>query len=219
MNLKTTATLAILFVVSFKLTASQKNDSLYLSMITPVVMKLDTIGQMSDIQACRNVFERIHQMYPEDWLSLYYIAYSDLKTFYNNPTHARGKQFLSESFKNIASLKKDKKADMSEILTLEGYYYTALIMLDPSNNGQKYFQKVFSSYEKAMKLNQQNPRPVCLLAFFEQQLPKMFRSNREPKEQYDIAKSLFAKQDKNSICPHWGENYLGYIKLDNHGEE
>lgn len=214
MNLKTIAGLVLLFAASFRLMAGEKRDSVYLSAMTPSVMKLDTASQVSDIQGCRNMFERVHQMYPDDWLSLYYMAYADLKTFYNHPTHARREQFLDGALKNITSLKKQKEADQSEVLTLEGYYYTALITLDPGNNGRKYFRKVFSSYEKAMKLNPHNPRPVCLLAFFEQQLPKMFRSNRKPEEQYMFAKDRFAKEDKESILPHWGENYLGYIKLE-----
>lgn len=205
--------LLFLLITTLTVKANVKNDSLFTATMSSTVLRLDTLNNINDIQSCKMTFERLHQIYPDSWLPIYYIAYSNLKTFYNNPKNEKRKLILEESLKNIESLKTHPDANKSEVLTLEGYYYTALIMLDPANNGQKYFQNVFSSYEEAIELNPQNPRPICLLTFFEQQLPKMFQSKRNVKEQYDKAKLLFSKEDKTSYLPHWGENYLDYINI------
>jgi tetratricopeptide (TPR) repeat protein len=213
-QLKTVLLVISLFLFSLAVKASNKTDSLYTIAMKSSIQRMDTLNGFEDIQLCKMIFERIHQMYPNDWLSLYYVIYSDLKSFYHNPRHLNSRKLLEESGEKLKLLKKYKNGNMSEILTLEGYYYMALVMSDPSKYGPKYSKNVITAYEKAMELDKNNPRPICLLAFFEQKLPKMLQSKRNPKIQHDKAKELFVEEVKDSILPHWGEFYLKQIKFD-----
>ncbi|HBX44512.1 MAG TPA: hypothetical protein DEG28_01285 [Porphyromonadaceae bacterium] len=195
----------------FSVQAETNADSLYITTMKSAVEQMDTLTQKDDIQLCRMVFERVHRLYPDDWLSLYYVIYADLTSFYMDPKSANSGRLLEESKKNLALLKEYENGDMSEIVTLEGYYYMALIVSDPANNGRIYFTNTISAFEKAMELDADNPRPVCLLAFFEQKLPEMLHSKRIAKVQHDKAKELFSREAKDPILPHWGERYLSYI--------
>ena len=90
----------------------------------------------------------------------------------------------------------------SEVSTLYGYYYNGLSMTNPAVNGQKYFNDVISNYEKAIKLNPENPRPIFLLAFYESFLPDFIRSKRDFCEEINKAKSLYQKEQKTIEKPH-----------------
>jgi len=212
-QLKTVILITLLSLYPLLSRAGNRTDSLYASTMKSIIQKMDTLNNFEDIQLCTMIFERIHQVYPNDWLSLYYVIYSDLKSFYHNPKHLKAKQLLGKSEKNLEILKENKSGNISEILTLEGYYYMALIMSDSSKYGRKYYKNVIKSYEKAIELDKNNPRAICLLAFFEQKLPKILRSTRNSKIQHDEAKELFSKESKDSMLPHWGEFYLGQIKF------
>ncbi|GBU08751.1 hypothetical protein AwDysgo_20820 [Bacteroidales bacterium] len=176
--------------------------------------KLDTAKTVAEIQESKVLFERISHIKSSEWIPIYYIAYCNINSVYNDSKSKRNQAFLEEAKKYIDKLKKNKKANLSEIYTLEAYYYMAIISMDPEANGQKYFSNVVSSYEKAMELDPNNPRPICLLAFFEQQLPPFLRSKRNTTEELEKARSLFEQETKNISAPYWGEMYLNYIKTD-----
>lgn len=175
--------------------------------------KLDSAKDMADMQQCRGQFERIAAMYPDNWLPTYYVAYCTIQmVFY--PGEANKQQLLEDAKTKLEQLSADKKADPSEVNTLWGYYYNALVVLAPQN-GQKYYQKVLESYDKAMKQNPENPRPVCLSAFYKQYLPAFLRSDKEIAEGKEKAKELFDKEERTIDKPYWGKGFLEMIKTDN----
>jgi tetratricopeptide (TPR) repeat protein len=165
----------------------------------------------SQYLSCRNQFERVAQLYPDEWLPVYYTVYCDLQMIYTKQAVENAQALLEETKNLLDKLEATPGADPSELSTLWGYYYMALIMLDAAN-GQKYFTQVIGGYEKAIALNPENPRPVCLLAFFKQFMPAFMRSESEIAEGKEKAKALFEKETPSIEKPYWGAYYLGMIK-------
>ncbi|MDR1937862.1 MAG: hypothetical protein LBQ73_05110 [Tannerellaceae bacterium] len=165
----------------------------------------------SNYLPCRNQFERVAQMYPDEWLPVYYTAYCDLQMIYVKQAAVNTQSLLDEAKSLLEKLMATPGADPSEVSTLWGYYYMAIITLDAAN-GQKYFQQAIGAYEKAIGLNPDNPRPVCLLAFFKQFLPAFMRVDKEIAEGKEKAIALFEKETPSTEKPHWGAFYLNMIQ-------
>ncbi|MCD8072275.1 MAG: hypothetical protein LUE10_03715, partial [Alistipes sp.] len=91
--------------------------------------------------------------------------------------------------------------------TLYGYYYMALISTDPARNGQRYFSKPTQYFEKAIKLDGANPRPVILRAFYVLQLPEFIRPTIDVKREADKAAELFASESPGIEKPYWGRGF------------
>ncbi len=184
-------------------------DTAYEKTMTSALAQLDSAHTPALLLQCKNQFERIVQTYPAEWLPLYYAAYCGINSVYYNPKSEQNEAFLTEALQRIETLHSFPKADPSEINTLHAYALTARVVLNPQTNGQKYFAEIIRLYEQAMEENPENPRPVVLLADFEQHLPDFIRSGkRNPVEEYAKASALFEKEKPNIEKPYWGKYFL-----------
>lgn len=202
------------FLYSQNVNAANSADSLYINAMQQVLTQLDTAKTENTIHRCKNQFERISQVNPTKWMPSYYVAYCDIISVYMNPRSTKAISFLEEANEYINKLRTFKNADLSEIETLNGFYYTAMITINPQVNGQKFFSEVIGSYKKAIQINPNNPRPICLFAFFNNQLPPFIQQEINTKEEVDKARDLFAKETKSVDFPYWGKEYLKLIKLE-----
>lgn len=194
--------------------AGNTDDPVYQQAMKSCLAQLDTVQSTSGYQQCKAQLERIVNLGMNTMIPDYYITYCDLQMAYPETENNRKSLLLEDAKKHLErmeSMTLDNR-DASECATLKGYYYTALITLNPQVNGQLYFSQVIAAYEKAIELNPENPRPVCLLAFFEQQLPPFIKSKRDPKEQVEKAKALFEKEQPSVEQPSWGKCILRLIK-------
>ncbi len=204
----------ILFTLPFSISIAGNKHYLnngYLIAMEKTLIKLDSAKTVSDLQQCKNTFERISLKYTEKWLPIYYIAYSDIQMVYFNAKAENNETILADAKTYIDKLSSFNNADKSEVNTLLGYYYNALIMLNPEINGQKYYNDVIGNYEKAIELNPENPRPVFLLAFFEDNLPPFLRSKRVFCEEIGRTKELYSKEKKSIEKPYWGEHFFNIV--------
>jgi tetratricopeptide (TPR) repeat protein len=171
------------------------------------VTALDNARSAEELQEARNLFQRIHTVYPDDWASCYYQAYINITLFFMNKAPDVKQKLIEEAEANIDKLKRLKNVSTearSEISTLNGYYYYALMSADPQTNGPKYTGNVISSYAEALKLNPQNPRAILLNAYFQRNLSSFTGSTYTAFESDKAkAKELHEQEDKSSIMPHW----------------
>jgi len=203
--------LCVVFSISTLFVTAQSADKQYNVAIEKALNGLDSAKSVQDMQKIRNQFERISNKYTKEWLPLYYVIYCDLQMVYYNPKGEINHSILDDAGKRLTQLEKMEDADKSELNTLQGYYYNALIMLDPQVNGQKYFNDVTSNYKNAINQNNKNPRPVFLLAFFEQRLPDFLKSDAVFCEELKKAENLFVEEKKSIHKPYWGKDFLGYL--------
>lgn len=203
--------LICLIFCNFTVKTEILTDSLYHTSMDKALIQLDSVKNVSDLFQCRNLFERIAQKYTDNWQPVYYTAYCDIEMVYYDQKSEQNKGRLEDAKIYLEKLASYSEADKSEISTLWGYYYNALILLDPEVNGQKYFGEVIGAYEKAMEQNPENPRPVVLLTFFEQYLPPFIKSKRDPARERERAKDLFDRQTRTIENPYWGKYFLQQI--------
>jgi len=183
----------------------------YAQLMSEVLTKLDAAKTANDLMVCRNAFELLSQKHNSQWLPVYYIAYCDIEMVYYDQGGERNTTRLEDAKRYLEKLDKDKSADASEVNTLWGYYYMALITTNPAVNGQRYYNLVYSSLNKALEQNPDNPRPIVLGLFFDNFMPEFLRPKRDIEGESAKAKALFNKEEKGVEMPYWGANYLGYI--------
>lgn len=175
--------------------------------LTTAVARLDTARSAEEITEARALFQRISIGNPDDWAACYYIAYTDILLFFRSDDVAAKQQLLDEAAARLDKLKKMKglsTAVRSEVNTLAGFRYYALMSLDPQANGPKYTPYAISSYAEALKQNPDNPRAILLNAYLQRSLAafmggayQAFDSDKEK------ARILHSQEDASSFMPHW----------------
>lgn len=207
--------LSSLLFISFTSLSSLKaatfNDPAYTTTMEQTLAVLDTATSVRTLQQCKYTFERISQLDEKQWMPTYYVAYCNILSVYFNPQSEKVSSYLNESKLYLDQLSKYKFVDKSELATLTGFYYMALIISDPQVNGQKYFSEVISHFQKGIQLNPENPRPVCLLAFFNRQMPPFIQIKMDIEAEKEKATTLFDKEPQTTTSPYWGRFYLKFL--------
>lgn len=87
-----------------------------------------------------------------------------------NPQDSKSHQYLDEAQRiigKIEALTPTKASERSDLATLHGFYYTALIVMNPQQNGPRYYRQALDNFDEALRLN-----PANAMA---KQLQKQFR--------------------------------------------
>lgn len=154
---------------------------------------------------CVSELKRINAMYPDNWLSYYYGILFELQYSLLNLS-ANTESLLKDAKDSLDMLKKNKKANASEVCTLEGYYYYVLIAKDPAKNGSAYYKNVFDSYQKALNLNPNNPRARLMLLTFKLDMGQFL--GEKPRNMYQellTIKKMYEEESPKRLEPTWGK--------------
>ncbi|MDR2815597.1 MAG: hypothetical protein LBB62_02705 [Proteiniphilum sp.] len=190
--------------------AQTGRDAQYEDFMRLALHRLDSAGTVDELQQTGNLFERMAEKYPQEWIPAYYVAYCGVNSVFYDLTSSRNEMILSKANEIIESLYTFPNVDQSEVNTLKAYCLMAMIAMNPQVNGQKYFSEVIQLYERAIAQDPENPRPVILLADFERRLPSFIRSGkRNPDEEKAKAALLFEKEEPSIEKPiYWGKSFL-----------
>ncbi|MCC8035961.1 MAG: hypothetical protein LIO77_08555 [Rikenellaceae bacterium] len=194
--------LALAHIVSARAT-----DPQYVQAMQQAVDSMVEAADKGSVIASRNRFEMIGKAYPAQWLPVYYEALCDLEAVYMDPRADDVQAILDDAKRNLDLLTESDSADMSEVNTLYGYYYMAIISSNPAQNGQKYFTKPTHYFEKAIRLDPANPRPVILRAFYNMQLPEFIRPATDADKEASRAAELFLRESPGIEKPFWGRGF------------
>ncbi len=200
-------------LMSLLLTISNPVTGIYEELMYSSISKCELSSKQNKYIECVAELKRIEAMFPNgNWLTDYYIALYEIQATIGNknPDNAA---LLQDAKDYIDKLKIDKKADQSEVSTVEGYYYYALIAANPIQNGQSYYTSVLDSYNRALVINSDNPRALLLLIVFKMNMAKFRASvNENYTSLLERIGVLLEKEDKKSITPHWGANTYESLK-------
>lgn len=201
-------TIAILFIAC----SSSKSQTTKETKVTFEDQLSKTLTAINDDESIQGLFENINKLkrlsiiYPNEWLSDYYIALLDIKLSMGTKDEKKKESLLNEAKETLKSLKDKENTIESEILTLDGYYYYALIAKNPQKNGQLYYKDVIGAYQKAIAIDKTNPRPVLMLSIFQKMMSK-FTGGENPNfcnELSKIEQLLESSKPKNEVYPKWG---------------
>ena len=158
--------------------------------------------------------KRIASQHPDAWLPTYYQALSALQYAVRFPQDGHSSSFLEAAKTGIEALRTKPAADQSERLTLNGFYYTALIVQNPAQNGQKYYMDAITNYKSAIDANPANPRPRLLLyIFFENMSKATGKPSMNGPKDLDTIRQLLAQEHKTGLQPRWGKELIDHFGL------
>ena len=80
------------------------------------------------------------------------------------------------ALQRLEAMQPQKAADQSVLAMLHGFYYTAMIVMNPQQNGPRYYQQALDNFDKALKLNPNNEMA--------KQLQQQFRKGMEAQAKY-----------------------------------
>lgn len=152
--------------------------------------------------------------YPDAWLPAYYQALEALQYAVKFPNDSHSYAFLQAADSCIEALLANPGADKSEVLTLKGFYYTALIVQNPAERGKLYYMDAIDNFKSAVSTNPANPRPRLLLYIFFEQMSKVTGSpDMNSPRDLETIRQLLAGEHKTGLQPRWGKELLGYCGL------
>ena len=115
--------------------------------------------------------QRLEAMQPDSIQPKYQQAVLLLGTVCSQPQDSKVQQYIDEAqrvIQRIEALQPTKATNRSDLATLYGFYYTALIVTNPQQNGPRYYRQALDNFDEALKLNPKNEMAQMLLARFKE---------------------------------------------------
>lgn len=183
-------------------------DSLYYNSMKDAVDSMNNIKSLEDFNNIANIFDRIAKAEEDKWLPYYYTGYIYVILGFKQQGSGNLDEYLDIAQENVDKAM-EIKPDESELYALQGLLYQARVMVDPQTRGAVYSPQATVALEKAIELDENNPRPYYLLGTNLFYTPEAYGGGVEAacpmlqtaKEKYEN----FIPAD--SISPDWGEEY------------
>ena len=115
--------------------------------------------------------QRLEAMQPDSIQPKYQQVVLLLGTVCEQPLSSKAQQYIDEALRviqRIEALQPTKATDRSDLATLHGFYYTAIIVTNPQQNGPRYYRQALDSFDEALKLNPKNALAQMLQARFKE---------------------------------------------------
>jgi hypothetical protein len=163
-------------------------------------------GSNNPIEAA-NMFERIANAEPENWLPNYYAAQINIV----NSFGLSDEKQLTAQLSKAQDLINDATAiskNNPEILVLQALLYTSWVAYDGATYGMTMSPKVVAIYTQAEQIDPQNPRVVYCKAEWGIGGAKYFGQDTKPFcKELERALELFANfKPETPFHPNWGED-------------
>lgn len=169
---------------------------------------IDMLGQANSSQAAidvTNYFERVAEANKNEWLPLYYAAYSSLSAGFQQEKSAMKDEWYQKGLTFIERAKAIKKNE-SELLAMEGYLKLMYISNAPMTRAPMQTGEAIGLLEEAKKLNPANPRPWFIHGQNTFYTPEFFGGGaKNAKPLLEKASGLYKSfTPENSLMPKWG---------------
>ncbi len=190
---------------------AQSNEK-YTKAMEKALAGMDTLSKGDQWLAKSNVFERIAQKEPAEWLPPYYVALCQIMIF-NLDQNAEKYAALCEKTDQFLAVADSLQPNNSEIYVLKSMAAGLHIRMDPMVNGQKYGPLAGMTQEKALQLDPENPRAYMhkgMSLFFTP--PQWGGDPVKGKELMETAVTKFETfKPASTIHPSWGKSTNNYI--------
>ena len=172
-----------------------------------------TCKSVADFQALGNRFGLIANAEKAEWLPLYYQAHCYIIMSFMEPTDAAKKDnYLDVAEKSVTKMI-ELAPQESEVYALQSLFYSARLVVNPMERGQKYGALSAQAVGKALGLDSNNPRAKFIKLRNDMGTAQFF--GKDPKEFGPQASELFASWDnykvKSPLYPSWGKDQVAEI--------
>ncbi|PIA79454.1 hypothetical protein BFR04_00985 [Gaetbulibacter sp. 4G1] len=159
-----------------------------------------------------NLFERIANAEPDNWLPSYYAAQINIVNSFGE----KDEEKLSAQLKKAQDLINDATAiskDNPEILVLQALLHTAWVAYDGATYGMTLSGKVVELYAKAKQISPKNPRVVYCKAEWDIGGASYFGQDTTPFcKDLELALELFANfKPETPFHPNWGKERAAQV--------
>ncbi|MEZ4875915.1 MAG: hypothetical protein R2793_10815, partial [Flavobacteriaceae bacterium] len=167
-----------------------------------------------------NLFERIAQAEPDNWLPSFYVAQINVLYSFSEKDEAK----LTAQLKKAQDFLNDAKAlskENTEIVVLQAQLYTAWVVFDGAKYGMTMSPKINQLYQEAYALEPENPRAAFGKVEWELGTARWFGKDTKPFcEDLKKAVALFdTYEPKGPFYPNGGGEYAQQSLAQNCKEE
>lgn len=157
-------------------------------------------------EEAENMFERIANAEPEQWLPNYYVALMNSLKSWDQKDEAILRAQLEKAQEHINTAF-SKSEDNPELMVMQAHVYTNWIAFDGMTYGMKYSAKVAELYNKAIAIAPNNPRVAFSKADWDMGSARYFGQDPAPYcKDIEASVQLFSTFKKESeFSPNWGE--------------
>ena len=187
----------------------------YFQTMGETLSQYSSCRSVADFQALANKFQIIAIAEKSEWLPLYYHSHCYIIMSFMEQGDAEKKDgYLDEAEKSMDKLIA-LRPNESEIYALQSFYFTARLVVNPLERGQKYSSLSGQAIGKALALDPTNPRAKLIKIQGDMGSASFF--GNDPKSFCPQAKELLANWDqfkpKSPIHPNWGKDQAeGIVK-------
>jgi len=178
----------------------------------------ETLGQyatcknVADFQELGNKFQVIANAETKEWLPLYYHAHCYIIMSFMEQDAAKKDSYLDVVEKSIEKMI-GLAPNESDVFALQSFYFTARLVVNPMERGQKFSALSGQAVGKALALDPTNPRAKLIKLQGDMGAAKFYGT--DPKSFCPQAKELLVNWDnfkpKSPIHPKWGKDQVAGI--------
>jgi len=162
---------------------------------------------IEETQAVINKLDRIGEAEGDRWEPFYYAAFGYLRMSGMVESAEEKDKYLDLAMKEVGKSEAIKAND-SEIEAMKGYVNMIKLTVDPATRGMTYSGLAFESFQKALKLDPENPRAHFLMGRMQYGTAQFMGGGTEDAcASLFKARILFEKQTEpdNPFAPTWGK--------------
>ncbi len=202
---------SLLLVLSLEIFAQ---DEQYMEMMKETIVMMDTAKSIKSLQQAANQFERVGNAMQNQWLPFYYSAYCYVQISHLEKSD-QVKDMNADKAEEL-NIKADKiSTDNSEIWVMKGFIMQAKMDIEPMTRGFKYNKECLEMFEKAKKLDPENPRSYLWQGVDLYNTPAFMGGGKDralPLLETAI-KKFQTYQLQSAIHPDWGKEYAEKILI------
>jgi tetratricopeptide (TPR) repeat protein len=180
----------------------------YLAIMKETIAMMDTAKSTKSLLQAANQFERVGNTMQNQWLPFYYSAYCYVRISHLEKSD-KIKDMNADKAEEL-NIKADKLSpDNTEIWVMKGFILQAKMNIDPMIRGLKYNKECLEMFEKAKKLDPENPRSYLWQGVDLYNTPAFMGGGKD--KALPLLETAIKKFEtyhlKSEIHPDWGKEY------------
>lgn len=168
---------------------------------------MDTAQDISSFRKIGNRFERVAQAEKSKWLPYYWTAYCGILSTFDQEMDKKDKKALMKKVDRYISIADSLSSDNSEVYVIRSFYYTGMMQIEGYMSAMKYAPLSQAALDKAIALNENNPRAYYLKGTGTLYTPPQFGGGKDKAK--PILETAMQKYvvflPESEIHPDWGK--------------
>jgi hypothetical protein len=206
-------TTILAFVILLATLTAKSQSKEFESAMGDALAQFANCKSIADYQAAGNRFSLIANTEKTEWLPYYYHSFCYVLMSFMEPADVAKKDaYLDEAEKSITKMIELAPKE-SEVYALQSMFYSARLVVNPMERGQKYGMLSSQAVGKALGIDANNPRARFIKLQNDIGSAPFF--GKDPKEFCPQASELLANWDaykvKSPLYPSWGKEQTAEI--------